>query len=618
MRRVHGAAVFRELDRLIDPGTVAGLTESQLVARFVDRRDPVAFEAIVSRHGPMVLSLCRVMLADANDVDDAFQATFAILIEKATSLRRPERLGPWLYGVAYRVAHRARTRRRPWPIPEDLVGSSRDDVLESHEQIAALHDEIQRLPEKYRLPLVLCCLEEQSGEEVARRLGWPVGTVHGRLSRARELLRVRLRRHAGFVLSSVPAGLCLTHAGGSILPDGLLMSTLGLLKGAAPRRLQPLITGVLTAMFFEKFKTLGFFGAGALSVVSTVSFLVAFQSPSAKLAAQVPPANDEHQIAQASTTDDSNPKAVSRKAARQPGPAPVESDRAVQEKQETNGAKNASGRLLAELELLELESSIYRDAIKSTKSFIVGVEVEPLENEIKNPRVGEGTKLAAENSLANVRSSTVHLAKLKEEYLRTREQVALLKSEAATKRGPDKSLEEAAGNSGSAGAGEDRGAEVTGKMRGELDLLELENEYHRAAIKQSMSRLDAWSQRRSPLNDTELNQEARDRDEKHRADLLESEAQRLAEMKKKYIDTRQQITILKSRIARVPGSTQSLDEDTERETGSEIGRRLEELEKKVDELRAGPAGPSVGAAPGMTQGPVVRRKTNRGGRLNRP
>src|SRR5271154_4907970 len=105
MRKLHGSGVFRELERLIDPGTVAGLTESQLVARFVDRRDPVAFEAIVSRHGPMVLSLCRVMLADSNDVDDAFQATFAILIEKARSLRRPERLGPWLYGVAYRVAH---------------------------------------------------------------------------------------------------------------------------------------------------------------------------------------------------------------------------------------------------------------------------------------------------------------------------------------------------------------------------------------------------------------------------------------------------------------------------------------------------------------------------------
>ena len=110
MRRFHGAGVFRELERPIDPGTVAGLTESELVARFVDRRDPVAFEAIVSRHGPMVLSVCRVMLADANDVDDAFQATFAILIEKARRLRRPERLGPWLHGVAYRVAHRARAR----------------------------------------------------------------------------------------------------------------------------------------------------------------------------------------------------------------------------------------------------------------------------------------------------------------------------------------------------------------------------------------------------------------------------------------------------------------------------------------------------------------------------
>ena len=184
MKKLSGAGVFRELERLIDPGTVAGLTESELVARFVDRRDPIAFEAIVSRHGPMVLSVCRVMLADANDVDDAFQATFAILIEKARRLRRPERLGPWLHGVAYRVAHRARTRRREWSIPEDLAGRSSDDVLEKRKQLAALHDEIERLPEKYRLPVVLCCLEERSGEEAARRLGWPIGTVNGRLSHA--------------------------------------------------------------------------------------------------------------------------------------------------------------------------------------------------------------------------------------------------------------------------------------------------------------------------------------------------------------------------------------------------------------------------------------------------
>ena len=112
MKRAVSAAVVRNLQQLVDPGTIAGLTERQVLARFVERRDSVSFEAMVAQHGPMVLAVCRQLLRDANDVDDAFQATFVILIKKASSLRQPDRLGPWLYGVAYRVAHRARTRRR--------------------------------------------------------------------------------------------------------------------------------------------------------------------------------------------------------------------------------------------------------------------------------------------------------------------------------------------------------------------------------------------------------------------------------------------------------------------------------------------------------------------------
>ena len=168
-------AVVRQFRRLLEPGTIAGLTERQVLERFAERGDPVAFEAIVARHGPLVLTVCRQLLRDPNDVDDAFQGTFLIFIKKAGTLRQPERLGPWLYGVAYRVAHRARTRRRTKELPEDLAGPRLACSAEDNEQVEALHDEIQRLPEKYRVPIVLCCIEGLSHDEAARQArlaGW--------------------------------------------------------------------------------------------------------------------------------------------------------------------------------------------------------------------------------------------------------------------------------------------------------------------------------------------------------------------------------------------------------------------------------------------------------------
>jgi RNA polymerase sigma factor (sigma-70 family) len=213
-------AVVRQFQRLLEPGTVAGLTECQVLERFAERGDPVAFEAIVARHGPMVFTVCRQLLRDPNDVDDAFQGTFLIFIKKAGTLRQPDQLGPWLYGVAYRVALRARKRRRKQELPEDLAGPRIAFPAEDNEQLEALHCEIQRLPEKYRVPIVLCCIEGLSHDEAARRLDWPVGTVHGRLSRARELLRNRFSRRGGIAFAALPDVLDLLHASRSVLPEG--------------------------------------------------------------------------------------------------------------------------------------------------------------------------------------------------------------------------------------------------------------------------------------------------------------------------------------------------------------------------------------------------------------
>ncbi len=117
MANAHQGIVLRQIDRLYREGTLAGLGDGQLLERYLVARDEAAFEALVDLHGPMVLGLCRRMLRDPRDVEDAFQATFLILVRKASAIRDPSHLSNWLYGVAYRVAVRARTNtiRRPGP-----------------------------------------------------------------------------------------------------------------------------------------------------------------------------------------------------------------------------------------------------------------------------------------------------------------------------------------------------------------------------------------------------------------------------------------------------------------------------------------------------------------------
>jgi RNA polymerase sigma factor (sigma-70 family) len=152
--------VFRQIDRLYREGTLAGLGDSQLLERYLTRRDEAAFEALVTLHGPMVLGLCRRILHDPRDVEDAFQATFLVLVRKASALRHRGLLSNWLYGVAFRVATRARSntmRRRGREIAvanlEAPVDPERADLVEIG---PVLDQELSRLPGKYRAPLVLC------------------------------------------------------------------------------------------------------------------------------------------------------------------------------------------------------------------------------------------------------------------------------------------------------------------------------------------------------------------------------------------------------------------------------------------------------------------------------
>jgi len=219
----RNGVVLRELRTLFSVGTVRDLTDGQLLERFATDRGEAAeqaFATLVERHGPMVLRVCRGVLVDPHDTHDAFQATFLVLVKKARSLWVRDSLGPWLHQVAYRIASCARksaARRRRHE--RSAAKSATETYSEVGDELGrVLHEEIHRLPERYRVPLVLCDLEGRTHEQAARHLGWPIGTVKSRQSRGRERLRERLSRRglgsdAGLVGPSV------------LLPPALVDST---------------------------------------------------------------------------------------------------------------------------------------------------------------------------------------------------------------------------------------------------------------------------------------------------------------------------------------------------------------------------------------------------------
>ncbi len=177
------AAVANQLRALFQGGTVAGLTDGQLLDHFVRRRDEAAFAALVERHGPMVLRVCRHRLGDAHDAEDAFQATFLVLARKAGSIRRTEAVAGWLFGVAGRVSAKVRAADRRRVRAEQKVGMAPDLAIEDEqpEPWTELYQELDRLPERFRLPLVLCYLEGLTYEQAAAQMRCPVRTIQSRL-----------------------------------------------------------------------------------------------------------------------------------------------------------------------------------------------------------------------------------------------------------------------------------------------------------------------------------------------------------------------------------------------------------------------------------------------------
>lgn len=194
--------------------------DGKLLERFVHQRDEDAFAELVSRHGPLVFGLCRRLLGNAQDAEDVFQATFFVLARKAAMIRKPESLSCWLHGVAYRLARKAKSEANKRRIRERQAipfVDNTDSDLSWREVCGLLDEELQHLPEKQRLPLVLCYLEGLTQDEASRRLGWPRGTLKRRLEAGRERLRLRLtKRGLSLGISLFTAALTQSASRGAV------------------------------------------------------------------------------------------------------------------------------------------------------------------------------------------------------------------------------------------------------------------------------------------------------------------------------------------------------------------------------------------------------------------
>jgi RNA polymerase sigma factor (sigma-70 family) len=275
MTAAHRSDAVGQIHRLYEEGTLSGLSDARLLERFLSRRDESAFSALVERHGPMVLGTCRAVLKDPNAAEDAFQATFLLLFRKAGSIRGRDALGGWLHRVAYRAAVQAgvdAARRRDEE--SKAVALRAAAVSPSNEHGAALHEEIERLPERFRLPVVLCELEGMTREEAASRLRWTEGAVRGRLAKARELLKRRLTRRG--VTLAAPFPLATPS-----LPEGLLPATLQASSKQAAKAVAAVAAAVSRGVLVARVKavTVGVLGLGATLAGVAIAYAAGSQPP---------------------------------------------------------------------------------------------------------------------------------------------------------------------------------------------------------------------------------------------------------------------------------------------------------------------------------------------------
>ncbi len=295
MRSLKRGPVSPIWDLLFREGSTTGLTDRELLDRFASRRDPagdLAFSTLVARHGPMVLGVCRRILPDPSDADDAFQGTFLVLVRKAGTIHVRDTLAPWLYGVSLRVARRVRatvSRRASTAWDQDILEAIPDrgsGELSRMDLRLIIEEHLARLPDNYRTAIVLCHLEGLTHEEAADRIGCPVGTVRSRLARGRALLRGRLEASEQGAISGRIGSRRSADADAPVVAAHLITATARaagrLAEGhplalVVPGRLAKVVAGVTRTMMISKL--------AAIATIGGVMALAAW-GVSAGLAAQ--------------------------------------------------------------------------------------------------------------------------------------------------------------------------------------------------------------------------------------------------------------------------------------------------------------------------------------------
>jgi RNA polymerase sigma-70 factor (ECF subfamily) len=276
------SGALRDIGTLYRDGMLGGLTDRQLLGRFVKRGDSSAedaFTVLLERHGPMVWGVCRRHLRDRSAAADAFQATFLVLVRKASAVKVTDSLGLWLYGVSRRVAARARAnslRRRTREIAGIEVAAHAAPDSDDVELLAILDEEIGRLPDRHRAAVVLCDLEGLPHVEAARRLGCPVGTIESRLSRGRQRLRERLVRR-GLAPGTVAPWAGTARDASAAMPAALIKQsaqfvTSSLAAGTVPSTINSLAQGVIQTMWFARLTPLA--AVGGFVILATAGVAV--------------------------------------------------------------------------------------------------------------------------------------------------------------------------------------------------------------------------------------------------------------------------------------------------------------------------------------------------------
>jgi RNA polymerase sigma factor (sigma-70 family) len=428
-------------------GLVRAAGDADLLERFAMRREEAAFTELVRRHGPMVLGVCRRVLGNLDDAEDAFQATFLVLAARPRAVGNPSGLANWLYGVARRTALRAQVdavrrfrRDRLGAKPET---TDPDPEAQWHELRPVLDTEVAKLPTRHREAFILCCLEGLTHEEAGRLLGIPGGTVASRLSRARERLRNRLVRR-GVTLSVVTALLATHEANAAIAPE--LFSALAravtaratttiLAAGAVSPRVAALTQGVLNAMWMTKLKTVAVLalvvsaaGFGAGVVFSKTGF----------------PGTVAEQSASADTTDDgAKPPEVARPAdSSRTSPKPA--TKPVEEEDKTAKAKEATVASVEEaqdeVDLLRARLAAKQAELEAAKETAERAEVAFKRSEELFKRGGisheehQASRAAADSARTQAR---VKEAELREPEIRLRQAQRRLAALRAAPRSPE-------------------------------------------------------------------------------------------------------------------------------------------------------------------------------------